>query len=45
MEYEEGFYHLVSDDEPEPLLVHGYNCSDMGGAFDFNDLRCCICCS
>lgn len=35
MEYEEGFYHLVSKEEPGPLLVHGYKCTDMGGAFVF----------
>ena len=33
--YEEGFYHLVSKEEPKPLLVHGYKCTDMGGAFVF----------
>jgi len=33
--YEEGFYYFVSESEPEPLLVHGYNCTDMGGEFVF----------
>lgn len=31
----EGFYHLVSKEEPEPILVHGYKCTDMGGQFVF----------
>ncbi len=30
-----GFYHLTSKEEPEPLLVHGYHCTDMDGAFVF----------
>ena len=32
---EEGFYYLTSDVEPEPLLVHGYRCTDMDGQFVF----------
>jgi len=32
---EEGFYFLRSPSEPEPVLVHGYFCSDMAGAFVF----------
>ncbi len=32
-ELKEGFYHLISDAEPEPILVHGYHCSDMAGQF------------
>lgn len=32
---EPGFYYLISDIEPEPLLVHGYSCSDMDGQFVF----------
>lgn len=32
---EEGFYYLVSDAEPDPVLVHGYRCTDMDGAFVF----------
>ena len=35
MEYEEGFYHLVSEEEPDPVLVHGYKCSDYNGQFVF----------
>ena len=31
----EGFYHLISESEPDPVLVHGYYCSDMDGAFVF----------
>jgi hypothetical protein len=30
-----GFYHLVSKQEPEPVLVHGYHCSDLNGEFVF----------
>ena len=26
-----GFYTLTSDEEPEPCLVHVYNCTDLGG--------------
>lgn len=33
--FEEGFYHFTSEEEPEPVLVHGYFCSDMGGQFVF----------
>ena len=32
---DEGFYYLTSDAEPDPLLVHGYKCTDMGGKFVF----------
>ena len=32
---EPGFYYLTSKDEPEPVLVHGYHCSDMNGEFVF----------
>ena len=32
---EEGFYYLTSTEEPEPLLVHGYRCTDMDGQFVF----------
>ena len=35
MKYTEGFYHLYSVDEIEPVLVYGYNCTDMGGEFVF----------
>lgn len=31
----EGFYFLKSPDEPEPVLVHGYRCTDLGGQFVF----------
>ena len=34
-EYEEGFYQLTSKTEPEPLVVYGYKCSDLDGAFVF----------
>lgn len=34
-EYEEGFYFLINSEEPEPVLVHGYHRTDMGGAFVF----------
>ncbi len=33
--YEEGFYYLTSDGEPEPILVHGYKCTDLDGEFVF----------
>lgn len=33
--YKEGFYYLTSEHEPEPVLVHGYNCSDLDGEFVF----------
>lgn len=33
--YEEGFYYLTREEEPEPTLVYGYNCSDCSGAFVF----------
>ena len=29
-----GFYHLYSKGEAA-VLVHGYNCTDLGGAFVF----------
>lgn len=29
----EGFYYLMSLDEPAPCLVHGYYCTDDGGRF------------
>ena len=32
---EPGFYYLTSKEEPEPLLVHGYFCTDMDGQFVF----------
>ena len=28
-------YNLYSPDEKEPVLVHGYNCTDLGGQFVF----------
>jgi len=31
----EGFYYLTSPDEPEPILVHGYKCTDLNGKFVF----------
>ncbi len=34
-EYKEGFYYLTSPSEPEPILVHGYFCSDLDGEFVF----------
>ena len=34
-EMEEGFYHLYSKNEKEPVLVHGYICSDLNGQFVF----------
>ncbi len=34
-DYEEGFYNLHCAGEPEPVLVHGYKCTDMGGQFVF----------
>jgi len=34
-EMKEGFYNLYSKHETEPVLVHGYYCSDMGGEFVF----------
>lgn len=35
MEPTEGFYYLTSPQEPEPVLVHGYYCSDCDGQFVF----------
>jgi len=35
MKYVEGFYTLASPSEPEPVLVHGYFCTDEGGQFVF----------
>ena len=35
VEYKEGFYHLYNPSEEEPVLVHGYHCTDMGGEFVF----------
>lgn len=35
MIYEEGFYTLTRPSEPEPVLVHGYPCTGMGGEFVF----------
>jgi len=36
MEYlEEGFYYLYNPEEKEPVLVHGYRCTDMEGVFVF----------
>ena len=35
MEPSEGFYYLTSEQEPEPVLVHGYHCTDCEGAFVF----------
>ena len=32
---EEGYYFLINKEEPEPVLVHGYHCSDMDGQFVF----------
>lgn len=32
---EEGFYYLTNPEDPEPLLVHGYRCTDMDGQFVF----------
>lgn len=26
-----GFYHITSEQEAEPCLVHVYQCSDLGG--------------
>ena len=34
-ELKEGFYYLKNSNEPEPTLVHGYECSDLNGAFVF----------
>ncbi len=31
----EGFYYLRSPSEPEPVLVHGYKCTDLDGQFVF----------
>ena len=31
----EGFYHLYNPNEKEPVLVHGYYCTDMDGQFVF----------
>jgi len=31
----EGFYHLHSPNETEPVLVHGYKCSDLNDQFVF----------
>ena len=32
----EGFYYLKTRDNSElPVLVHGYNCTDLGGKFVF----------
>jgi len=30
-----GYYYLIVDSDPEPVLVHGYKCSDMKGEFGF----------
>ena len=32
--HEEGYYYLVNEGE-DPVLVHGYYCSDHGGSFGF----------
>ncbi len=32
---EPGFYFLHHPTEKKPVLVHGYNCMDAGGAFGF----------
>ena len=32
---EEGYYALINKGEIEPVLVHGYHCSDMDGQFVF----------
>ena len=32
---DEGFYYLTSEQEPDPVLVHGYNCTDLDGKFIF----------
>jgi len=32
---EEGYYYLISKEEPEPVLVHGYKCTDLDGQFVF----------
>jgi hypothetical protein len=31
----EGFYHLHNESEETPVLVHGYKCTDLDGAFVF----------
>lgn len=31
----EGFYNLISEDEKEPVLAHGYHCTDLEGEFVF----------
>ena len=31
----EGFYHLYNENESEPVLVHGYKCTDLGDKFGF----------
>ena len=31
----EGYYHLINSDDPEPVLVKGYFCTDLKGEFVF----------
>ncbi len=33
--FEEGYYTLTSKEEPEPVLVHGYYCTDLDNKFVF----------
>jgi len=33
--WKEGFYYLKTPNEGEPVLVHGYYCTDMEGQFVF----------
>ena len=36
----EGYYNLYNDNEPSPVVVYGYYCSDMDGQFVFGFNTC-----
>ena len=33
--YAEGYYYIFSPNESEPVLAHGYHCTDLDGEFVF----------
>jgi len=35
VESADGFYHLTCESDPEPVLVHGYFCTDLEGQYVF----------
>ena len=35
VKFKEGFYYLQVPSEEKPVLVHGYPCKDLNGAFIF----------